>query len=150
MKVLLLDNYDSFTYNLFHYLEGLDCEVDVVLNDQISLGEIDKYDKIILSPGPGLPKASGRLMEVIEHASLNKPILGVCLGFQAIVEFYGGKLFNHSHSFFIISNNQSLPCQQVPNRWHILFLSLHIRKVQNNPADKNFDRLQNCQRWLSP
>ena len=94
MKILVLDNYDSFTYNLVHYLESFDVQVDVFFNDQIDLDVIDQYDKIVLSPGPGLPKESGKLMAVIERYADHKPILGVCLGFQAIVEHYGGSLYN--------------------------------------------------------
>ncbi|MCH2234157.1 MAG: aminodeoxychorismate/anthranilate synthase component II [Crocinitomicaceae bacterium] len=94
MKVLLLDNYDSFTYNLFHYLEGKGCDVDVIKNDEISLDDLPNYDKIVLSPGPGLPSSSGKLMDVIKTASPIIPVLGVCLGFQAIVEYFGGTLVN--------------------------------------------------------
>jgi len=94
LKILLIDNYDSFTYNLVHYLEGLDCEVDVVLNDQINFDAIESYDKLVLSPGPGLPDESGDLMKVIEKFSNSKPILGVCLGFQALAQHFGGEIFN--------------------------------------------------------
>lgn len=96
MKVLLIDNYDSFTYNLVHYLEGFDCEVTVWFNDQVDLDLINTFDKIVLSPGPGLPKTSGVLMKVIEIAEGQTPILGVCLGFQAIIEHKGGSLFNQN------------------------------------------------------
>lgn len=94
MKVFILDNYDSFTYNLSHYVESLDVEVCVKLNDQFELSEIEVFDKIILSPGPGLPKDAGKLMEVILKYHSTKPILGVCLGMQAIGEFFGEKLIN--------------------------------------------------------
>jgi anthranilate synthase component II len=94
LKILLIDNYDSFTYNLVHYLEGLDCEVDVVLNDQINFESIETYDKLLLSPGPGLPAESGDLMKVIQEFSSSKPILGVCLGFQALVQQFGGDIYN--------------------------------------------------------
>lgn len=94
LKVLLIDNYDSFTYNLVHYIEGLDVQVDVVFNDQLDLNTIEDYDKIVLSPGPGLPHEAGFLNEVIATYINKKPILGVCLGFQALVEHYGGSLFN--------------------------------------------------------
>lgn len=94
MKILLLDNYDSFTYNLVHYIEGFDLSVDVMYNDKVDLEQVESYDKIVLSPGPGLPKDAGKLMELIGAFHESKPILGVCLGFQALVEFYGGKLFN--------------------------------------------------------
>lgn len=94
MKVIIIDNYDSFTYNLVHYFEALDAEVSVVFNDQVQINELEDYDKIILSPGPGLPKEAGQLMDVIEQYALRKPIFGVCLGFQALVEFFGGELYN--------------------------------------------------------
>ena len=94
MKVFILDNYDSFTYNLSHYVESFDVEVCVRLNDQFELSEIEEFDKIILSPGPGLPKDAGKLMEVIQQYHSTKPILGVCLGMQAIGDFFGEKLIN--------------------------------------------------------
>lgn len=94
MKILLLDNYDSFTYNLAHYIEGFDVDVDVLYNNIIDLESVKNYDKIVLSPGPGLPNQAGKLMEIIAMYHHSKPILGVCLGFQALVEFYGGSLYN--------------------------------------------------------
>ena len=94
MKVLLLDSFDSFTYNLFHYLEGLNCDVKVARNDQITLAEIQEFDKIILSPGPGLPEDAGILMDVLKEFAAKKPILGVCLGMQAIALHFGGSLYN--------------------------------------------------------
>jgi len=96
LKVLLLDNYDSFTYNLVHYVEGFDIEVDVIFNDQINLALVNDYDKIILSPGPGLPVDAGKLMQVIEEYATIKPIFGVCLGFQALAEYFGGNLYNQT------------------------------------------------------
>lgn len=97
MKVLLFDNYDSFTYNLVQYLEEILPEGSAVFvrkNDQISLEEINDFDVIFLSPGPGIPKESGILLEVIQHYAGKKPIFGVCLGLQAITEAFGGKLVN--------------------------------------------------------
>lgn len=94
MKVLLLDNFDSFTFNLFHYLEAFDCEVTVVRNNAISLDEVDQYDKIVLSPGPGLPKDAGIMPQLIKAYVDKKPVLGVCLGMQALGEYFGGKLYN--------------------------------------------------------
>ena len=94
-RVLILDNYDSFTYNLVHYVEANpNYEVDVFRNDEISIEDVDKYETIILSPGPGLPKDAGILKEVIEKYASSKKILGVCLGMQAIGEVYGGELIN--------------------------------------------------------
>lgn len=95
MNILLLDNYDSFTYNLFHYLDASGKhQIDVVRNDEIDLDDGEDYDKIILSPGPGLPRDAGKMMEIIKRYHSIKSILGVCLGHQAIVEFLGGKLKN--------------------------------------------------------
>lgn len=94
MKILVFDNYDSFTYNLVQYLERCGAGVDVFRNDKISLKEINKYDKILLSPGPGIPSEAGLLLEVIKEFASKKSILGVCLGQQAIGEVFGGKLVN--------------------------------------------------------
>ena len=94
LKVLLVDNYDSFTFNLAHYLEGLDANVTVVKNDEVEIGGISEYDKLVISPGPGLPKTSGKLMGIISAAVPEMPILGICLGFQAIVEHFKGSIFN--------------------------------------------------------
>lgn len=94
MKIFLVDNYDSFTYNLFQYLEEEGAEVCVKRNDQFSLDEIETYDKIVLSPGPGIPDEAGLLKAVIQQYAPTKPILGVCLGEQAIGEVFGAKLFN--------------------------------------------------------
>lgn len=94
-KILVLDNYDSFTYNLVHYIEAdLNYEVDVYRNDEITLEEVNKYNTIVLSPGPGLPKDAGILKELIKTYASTKKILGVCLGMQAIGEVFGGKLEN--------------------------------------------------------
>jgi anthranilate synthase component 2 len=95
MKILVLDNYDSFTYNLVQYIqEILDQKVDVYRNDAISLAEVGNYDAVVLSPGPGLPKDAGIMPELIKRYAGKKPILGVCLGHQAIVEAFGGELEN--------------------------------------------------------
>ena len=92
--ILVIDNYDSFTYNLVHYLEDLDCEVTVYRNDEFELDEIAHFDKILLSPGPGIPDEAGLLKAVIQKYGPTKSIFGVCLGQQAIGEVYGGTLSN--------------------------------------------------------
>jgi anthranilate synthase component 2 len=93
-KIVVIDNYDSFVYNLVHYLEDLECEVTVYRNDQFDIDEIAEFDKILLSPGPGVPDEAGLLKEVIRKYGPTKSILGVCLGQQAIGEVYGGTLSN--------------------------------------------------------
>ncbi|APQ19232.1 anthranilate synthase component II [Maribacter hydrothermalis] len=92
--VLVIDNYDSFTYNLVHYLEELGCEVIVKRNDQLTLEEVDAFDKIVLSPGPGIPDEAGLLKQIIEKYAPTKSVFGVCLGQQAIAEVFGGSLIN--------------------------------------------------------
>ncbi|MEO5651032.1 MAG: aminodeoxychorismate/anthranilate synthase component II [Ginsengibacter sp.] len=95
MKILIFDNYDSFTYNLVHVVEKIiHGKVDVYRNDKISLEKVKEYDKIIISPGPGLPSESGLLLPLIKEYASSKSILGVCLGQQAIAESFGGKLLN--------------------------------------------------------
>lgn len=95
MKILLLDNYDSFTFNLLHLLEQVDGHtVDVIRNDAIRIGDVAKYDAIILSPGPGLPSEAGRMKELLQNYFTRKKILGVCLGHQAIAEHCGAHLQN--------------------------------------------------------
>ncbi|WP_411812543.1 anthranilate synthase component II [Chryseobacterium scophthalmum] len=99
-KTLVFDNYDSFTYNLVQMIEQiLNQKVDVYRNDEISLEEIEKYDKIILSPGPGIPEEAGILLDVIKKYAPTKSILGVCLGQQAIAEAFGGSLINLTEIF---------------------------------------------------
>lgn len=100
MNVLVFDNYDSFTYNLVQIIERvLETKVDVVKNDEISLEDIGRYDKIVLSPGPGIPEEAGILLDVIKKYASEKSILGVCLGQQAIAEAFGGSLINLSEIF---------------------------------------------------
>ena len=93
-NVLVIDNYDSFTYNLVHYLEDLGCTVTVKRNDQLTLEEVDAFDKIVLSPGPGIPDEAGLLKAIISKYAATKSIFGVCLGQQAIAEVFGGTLVN--------------------------------------------------------
>ena len=94
MKILVIDNYDSFTYNLVHYLEDLNAKVTVYRNDEFELEELEKFDKILLSPGPGVPDEAGLLKDVIKRYAKTKSIFGVCLGLQAIGEVFGGTLTN--------------------------------------------------------
>lgn len=103
--IVIIDNYDSFTYNLAHLVKELGAEVDVLRNDKFELEELEKYDKIILSPGPGIPEEAGLLLEVIRTYAGRKPMLGVCLGEQAIGQAFGGKLTNLSEVFHGIQTN---------------------------------------------
>ena len=104
MKVMVLDNYDSFTYNLVHMTEAIIHEkVDVYLNDQLDMETIKDYDKIILSPGPGIPSEAGLLIPVIREYASRIPMLGVCLGHQAIGEAFGGTLVNLENVFHGVS-----------------------------------------------
>ena len=94
MKIVIIDNYDSFTYNLSHLLKELGAEIEVVRNDKFELKDLEQYDKIVLSPGPGIPSEAGLLLDVIRTYAGRKPILGVCLGHQAIGEVFGASLEN--------------------------------------------------------
>ena len=99
MSIAMIDNYDSFTYNLVHLVKELGAEIEVFRNDQFELPELERFEKIMLSPGPGIPEEAGKLIVVIREYAGKKPILGICLGEQAIGEFFGGKLVNLSDVF---------------------------------------------------
>jgi anthranilate synthase component 2 len=106
MKILVFDNYDSFTYNLVHLVEKImHQKVDVYRNDQLPLEKVKDYDKIILSPGPGIPEEAGLLLPLIKEYAATKSILGVCLGQQAIGEAFGGKLVNLSTVYHGVATN---------------------------------------------
>jgi anthranilate synthase component 2 len=109
MKIVIIDNYDSFTYNLSHLIKSLGAEVDVVRNDQFQMADLEGYSKIVLSPGPGIPSEAGLLLDVIRTYAGKKPILGVCLGHQAIGEVFGGQLENLSEVFHGVAT----PCHIV-------------------------------------
>lgn len=129
MKILVLDNYDSFTYNLVHILRELQDDVTVVRNDKISLEEVAAYDKILLSPGPGIPSEAGIMPQLIAQYGSTKSILGVCLGHQAIGEAYGASLHNMADVLHGVSNKaivtdaeellfQGLPTSFEVGRYH--------------------------------
>ncbi|MGI8584426.1 MAG: anthranilate synthase component II [Chitinophagaceae bacterium] len=116
MKILIFDNYDSFTYNLVHLVEKiLHQKVDVYRNDQIALENVKEYDKIILSPGPGIPDEAGMLLPLIKEYASTKSILGVCLGHQAIGEAFGGTLLNLSTVFHGVATD----CQLSTNNYKL-------------------------------
>ena len=138
MKILVFDNYDSFTYNLVQMVEQIVGKefVYVFKNDEISLEEVEKYDKIILSPGPGVPNEAGILLDVIKEYAPKKPILGVCLGLQAIAEAFGGKLINLNNVYHgvgisttIIEDNakifSGLPSEIITGRYHSWAVDSH-------------------------
>ena len=104
MKTLIIDNYDSFTYNIVHILKELKQDFKVVRNDKFDLDEVVGFDKIIISPGPGIPKYAGKTIDVIRKFGTSKSILGVCLGHQAIAEAFGGKIENTSNYYHGVSS----------------------------------------------
>ena len=128
MKIVIIDNYDSFTYNLAHLVKSLGPEVTVLRNDRFQLPDLETCDKIILSPGPGIPSEAGLLLDVIRTYAGRKPMLGVCLGHQAIGEVFGGKLENLSEVFHGVATEgtqlgrdyifQGLPERLVMGRYH--------------------------------
>lgn len=120
IRCVIIDNYDSFTYNLVHLVEDLGAEVVVFKNDQFALPNLQTFDKILLSPGPGVPSEAGLLLDVIKHYEGKKSILGVCLGHQAIGEWYGGTMENlssvfHGVSSKIVLHNKSCIFKGLPN-----------------------------------
>ena len=110
MKIVIIDNYDSFTYNLSHLVKALGAEVTVLRNDQFQLADLEPYSKIILSPGPGIPSEAGLLLDVIRTYAGRKPILGVCLGHQAIGEAFGARLENLSDVFHGVATPCHITC----------------------------------------
>ena len=133
MKIVLIDNYDSFTFNLFHYLSSLKTKVDVIRNDKISHKEIirRKYDKIVISPGPGNPNQSGNCIKIVNSLYKKIPILGVCLGHQIIGQVFGSKIIQakklmHGKTSTIISKKmgilKNLPKNFKATRYHSLII----------------------------
>ena len=139
MRVLVIDNYDSFVFNLVHYLEELGCEVIVKRNDQITLEEADCYTKILLSPGPGIPNEAGLLKQIIKKYATTKSIFGVCLGQQAIGEVFGGTLINLDKVFHGVSTQVKVVAQdilydQMPETF---FVGRYHSWVLQNPLPKD-------------
>lgn len=113
-KILVIDNYDSFTYNLVHYLEDLNCDVTVYRNDKLQLDDVEPFDKIVLSPGPGIPDEAGLLKAIIEKYAPSKSILGVCLGQQAIGEVFGASLINLDEVFHGVATKVEISVEDEP------------------------------------
>ena len=124
-KILVIDNYDSFTYNLVHYLQDLDCDVTVKRNDKLTIDEVNDYDKILLSPGPGIPDEAGLLKPIIAAYAATKSILGICLGQQAISEVFGGKIENLNKVYHGVStviqriNEDAILYKGLPNKMEV-------------------------------
>ena len=108
LRVVVIDNYDSFTYNLVHILDELEVEVTIIRNDQFHMEDLEAYDKIMISPGPGVPSEAGLIKKVITTYSGKKPILGICLGHQAIAECFGGELDNLTEVYHGVSTDISI------------------------------------------
>jgi len=138
-KVLVIDNYDSFTYNLVHYLQDLNCDVTVKRNDKLTLKEVEKFDKVLLSPGPGIPDEAGLLKSIIKEYAPTKSIFGICLGQQAIAEVFGGKIENLDRVYHGVSTNvkltntdevlyKDIPKEIVVGRYHSWVVSKNLPK----------------------
>ncbi|HSZ86504.1 MAG TPA: aminodeoxychorismate/anthranilate synthase component II [Puia sp.] len=129
MKILVFDNYDSFTYNLVHLVEKILHEkVDVYRNDKIELGKVKEYDKIILSPGPGVPEEAGLMLSLIKEYAPTKSILGVCLGHQAIGEAFGGKLINLSTVYHGVATPVKIMNRETKNVKDISSFTSHVSR----------------------
>ncbi|WP_324069561.1 MAG: aminodeoxychorismate/anthranilate synthase component II [Flavobacterium sp.] len=140
MKVAVIDNYDSFTYNLVHYLEDLKVEVTVFRNDEFELLDLEKFEKILLSPGPGIPDEAGLLKEVIKKYAPTKSILGICLGLQAIGEIFGGKLSNlekvyHGVATKIFIKEKDSIFNNLPNELYVGRYHSWVISNKNLPID---------------
>jgi len=140
-KIIIIDNYDSFTYNLVHIIRELGYSIDIVRNDKITVDEVVSYDKIILSPGPGIPDEAGILKSVVRELGSSKSILGVCLGHQGIAEVYGASLFNIPNvlhgvtsSMEVINTNEKL-FKGLPSHFTVTHYHSWAVKPETIPAD---------------
>ena len=140
MKIAVIDNYDSFTYNLVHYLEDLNANVTVFRNDEFELNELEKFDKILLSPGPGIPDEAGLLKDVIKKYATTKSIFGVCLGLQAIGEVFGGTLTNlekvyHGVATKVTKTEDDFIFNDLPNEFEVGRYHSWVVSNENLPTD---------------
>ena len=141
LRLLILDNYDSFTWNLVHYAEQFTESVEVRRNDEVTLAEVEAFDKIILSPGPGLPKDAGIMPEVIREYASTKSILGICLGLQGIAECFGAELYNLSEvlhgtaTIGTVEDSDELLFKDVPSQFEIGHYHSWAVKEERWPED---------------
>lgn len=140
MKILVLDNYDSFTFNLVHILRELGIQPHVVRNDKISVADVATFDKIMLSPGPGIPDQAGIMKEVVHTYGAEKSILGVCLGHQGIGEVFGGELYNLPTVLHGVTSECTLATpdyffEGVPEKFQVTHYHSWAVKAENLPAD---------------
>jgi len=143
MRLLVLDNYDSFTYNLVHLIRELDFgdQMDIIRNDAIAVEAVADYDKILLSPGPGLPKDAGIMMALLKTYSASKSILGICLGHQGIAECFGGTLINMqevTHGIpleTIVTNKEEICFKEVPERFETGRYHSWMVTTENFPSE---------------
>ena len=139
MKILILDNYDSFTYNLVHMVEDITNKMpDVFRNDEISIEEVGEYDLIMLSPGPGIPDEAGILKDVIRTYAGKKPIFGVCLGLQAITEVFGGEIINLDEVFHGVATEMKVTDENATIFKDVSETFLAARYHSWSASDKNF------------
>jgi len=139
-NIIIIDNYDSFTYNLVHYLEDLNAKVTVFRNDEFDLDELEIFDKILLSPGPGIPEEAGLLIDVIKKYGATKSILGICLGQQAIGEVFGGSLLNLEKVYHGVSSKVKLTKEDslfkdLPNEFEVGRYHSWVINPVDFPAD---------------
>ncbi len=152
MKILVFDNYDSFTYNLVHLIEKIvHSKVDVYRNDEIPLEKVGAYDKIILSPGPGIPNEAGALLPLIKEYAPTKSILGVCLGHQAIGEAFGGKLINLTTVYHGVSTPVQLTADaaksyifdEMPSQFEVGRYHSWVVSEESFPSELNVTAIDN-------
>ena len=154
MKIFILDNYDSFTYNLVHIIEQFVTEVVVKRNDAINVSEIKVFDKIVFSPGPGLPSDVKIMNKIIDRYKETKPILGVCLGHQAIAEYFGGNLINmpevnHGREFETIVINDDYMYNNIPETFYSGRYHSWIVNSKNFPNELEITSIDNKNQIMS-